>query len=154
MSSKGLVLGSNPLTGIFFLLLKRISFVRTDGQTDIQTDNQTDRQIDKHPQSCCENMPFGKPLKRLPPRKYWEMNPHFFIQKILLNLKNKCLYTYLHQNILTKKRIPNNVILEISLEINLNEKSKLLILAKIQLFQSKGAMIVCKQKKKKSCMIY
>ena len=47
------------------------SFVRTDGQTDRQTDRrterqtetdrQTHRQTDKHPQSCSENMPFGKP---------------------------------------------------------------------------------------------
>ena len=42
---------------------------QTDRQTDGQTDKQTDRQTDKHPQSCSENMPFGKPLRKVASRQ-------------------------------------------------------------------------------------
>ena len=66
---KALGIGFESFYRHFFLLLKRISFVRTDGQTD--------RQTDKHPQSCSENMPFGKPLKGCFPAKILANRDHF-----------------------------------------------------------------------------
>ena len=53
-------------------LLKKVSFVRKDKQTDRQTDGQTD----KHPQTCSENKPFGKPL--VASRQKYQNNLGFF----------------------------------------------------------------------------
>ena len=92
------MLKPNPCNSIFLLLAQEIfncadtrtnrqkdkqTNRQTDGQTEGQTEGQTDGQTDKHPQSCSKNMPFGKPLKRLPRGK----------NKVRIQIRIRLLFT-------------------------------------------------------------